>query len=208
MPLRCREMPRNAQKTSKWPKKAPKMPKFDISLPVCRRNLVDPSIWPKDPLFYFSLFIHCMLLWCREMPENSMREVDKPFLADEIWKISEHDSQLPKDPLYILDGWNLLFKMKWKIGQHLNKYSCPISIMFLNFFVISGPTVMMVEKLKEIQSLLKLNWLIIKRCTIKVHLAFYRLSQKNDKMKFIFFYFKYLWEISNLVFLEVYLMRV
>ena len=59
-----------------------------------------------------------------------MREVDKPFLADEIWKISEHDSQLPKD---------LLFKMKWKIGQHLNKYSCPISIMFLNFFVISEP---------------------------------------------------------------------
>ena len=33
-----------------------------------------------------------------------MREVDKPFLADEIWKISEHDSQLLKDPLYILDG--------------------------------------------------------------------------------------------------------
>ena len=45
-----------------------------------------------------------------------MREADKPVLADEVWKIVDQHAQLPKDSTYVLDGGNLLFKMKWKKG--------------------------------------------------------------------------------------------
>ena len=50
--------------------------------------------------------------------DNSlMREADKPALADEVWKNVDQQIQLPDDPIiHVLDGGNLLFKMKWTKG--------------------------------------------------------------------------------------------
>ena len=45
-----------------------------------------------------------------------MREADKPVLAEEILKIVGEHAVFPKRPIYVLDGGNLLFKIKCKKG--------------------------------------------------------------------------------------------
>ena len=45
-----------------------------------------------------------------------MREADKPVLAEEIWKKVDQNAHLPDNPTYVLDGGNLLFKLRWSKG--------------------------------------------------------------------------------------------
>ena len=49
--------------------------------------------------------------------DGLMRKADKPDLADEIWKVADQDAKLPSNPTYVIDGGNLLFKLKWKKGS-------------------------------------------------------------------------------------------
>ena len=48
--------------------------------------------------------------------DGFMREVDKPVLAEEIWKKVDQSSGLPDNPAYVLDGGMLMFKLRWKKG--------------------------------------------------------------------------------------------
>jgi len=59
-----------------------------------------------------------------------MREADKPVLAEEILKIVGEHAVFPKRPIYVLDGGNLLFKIKCKKGVTFEEISNYMSNMY------------------------------------------------------------------------------